>query len=226
MSILIVITFAFAVTDWIAVSTHNTKLEYLAKPATLIFLISWYASNLPIPFPGMGIWFGLGLIFSLAGDIFLMLPGDHFIKGLVAFLIAHIAYIIAFNLQGAVFGWASALLALGIVILAVVIMRRIIHALKTKGRTAMIIPLIAYAVVLCLTFWSAATTLLRAAWPALAGWLAAAGGALFFMSDAAIAWNRFVGPHPGGRLMEMITYHLAQVCLSGGILIALGALLL
>jgi uncharacterized membrane protein YhhN len=223
MLILFAIASAFAITDWIAVSTSNKKLEYLAKPATLFFLIAWYASLLPKPFPGIGIWFGLGLLFSLAGDIFLMLPGDHFLKGLVSFLIAHIAYIIAFNLHGAVFGSTSMLLAIGIILIAGVIMRRIILALKTKGRTSMIIPLIAYAVVLCLTFWSAATTLLRASWPALAGWSSIVGGALFFMSDAAIAWNRFVGPHPGGRLMEMITYHLAQVCLSCGILIALGA---
>ncbi len=226
MSILFAITVAFVVTDWFAVSTSNEKLEYLAKPATLLFLTAWFVSLLPTPFPGLGMWFGLGLIFSLAGDILLMLPGDHFLKGLVSFLIAHIAYIIAFNLQGVVFGLVSLLLAIGIVIIAGVILRRIILALKSKDRTSMIVPIIAYAVVLSLTFWSTATTLLRAAWPALAGWSAAVGGALFFISDAAIAWNRFVGPHPGGRLMEMITYHLAQVCLSGGILIALGVLLL
>ena len=226
MMILLAITAAFAITDWYAVSTSNKRLEYLAKPATLLFLIAWFASLLPAPFPSMGIWFGLGLIFSLAGDFFLILPGDHFLKGLVSFLIAHIAYIIAFNLQGAVFKLLSILLAIGIVIIAGLIMRRIILALKTRGRTSMIAPLIAYAVVLCLTFWSAATTLLRPTWPALAGWSAAVGGALFFISDASIAWNRFVGPHPGGRLMEMISYHLAQVCLSVGVLTVLGALFL
>lgn len=225
MSILFVLTSAFAVADWFAVSTENKKLEYLAKPATLLLLTAWFISLLPTPFPGVGIWFGLGLLFSLAGDIFLMLPGNHFLKGLVSFLIAHIAYIIAFNLHGAVFGLVSSLLGISIVLIAGVIMRRIILALKSRGRTSMIVPLIAYAVVLSLTFWSAATTLLRAAWPALAGWSAAVGGALFFMSDSGIAWNRFVGPHPGGRLMEMITYHLAQVCLSCGVLIAIGALL-
>lgn len=226
MTILFGITAAFALTDWYAVSKRNKKLEYLAKPATLLFLIVWFGCHLPKPIPSIGVWFGLGLVFSLAGDIFLMLPGDHFLKGLISFLIAHIAYIIAFNLQGAVFELLSILLAIGIVIIAGVIMRRIILALKTKGRSSMIVPLVVYAVVLSLTFWSAATTLLRATWPTLAGWLAAVGGALFFLSDSAIAWNRFVGPHLGGRLMEMVMYHLAQICLSGGVLIALGVLLL
>ena len=38
-----------------------------------------------------------GLIFSLVGDVFLMLPSDRFIAGLVSFLIAHIFYILAFT---------------------------------------------------------------------------------------------------------------------------------
>ena len=37
-----------------------------------------------------------GLVFSLAGDVFLMLPSDRFVAGLVAFLIAHLFYIAAF----------------------------------------------------------------------------------------------------------------------------------
>jgi hypothetical protein len=38
----------------------------------------------------------LGLIFSLAGDIFLMLPTDRFREGLASFLAAHVCYIAAF----------------------------------------------------------------------------------------------------------------------------------
>ena len=88
----------------------------------------------------------------------------------------------------------------------------------------MIAPVIAYAIVLSLTFWSAANTTSRPDWPPLAGFLALLGGALFFFSDAAIAWNRFVGPHPGGRLFEMITYHLAQISLSLAVLMAISTI--
>ena len=38
-----------------------------------------------------------GLVFSLAGDVFLMLPSDQFMAGLVSFLIAHLFYIAAFT---------------------------------------------------------------------------------------------------------------------------------
>src|ERR1041384_5570246 len=46
-----------------------------------------------------------GLVFSLAGDVFRMLPQDRFVAGLVSFLIAHLFYIVAF---GSEVGYLSA----------------------------------------------------------------------------------------------------------------------
>jgi uncharacterized membrane protein YhhN len=93
-----------------------------------------------------------------------------------------------------------------------------VESLRASGKTSMMAPVIIYAVVLALSLWAAATRMLHPDWRPIAGWLAAIGGTLFYISDAAIAWNRFVGPHPGGRLFEMITYHLAQFVLSMGVL--------
>src|SRR5256714_13232493 len=42
-----------------------------------------------------------GLICSLAGDVFLMLPRERFVAGLVCFLFAHLCYIAAFTTDGA-----------------------------------------------------------------------------------------------------------------------------
>jgi uncharacterized membrane protein YhhN len=39
---------------------------------------------------------------------------------------------------------------------------------------------------------------------------AAIGALLFYVSDALIAVNRFVVPHPWARPAVMVTYHLAQ----------------
>ena len=221
MTILLVVCLGCALLNWIAVAIDNRRLEYVAKPGTLFFLIIWFGTRLPSPQPPLGIWFLIGLMFSLAGDVFLMLPGNHFLKGLVAFLLAHIAYIVAFNLTGLVLSMTSMLIAVAIILVAGVIMRRLVTSLRTSGRTSMIAPVIAYAIVLSLTFWSATITTLRPEWSPLAGSLAVLGGALFFASDAAIAWNRFVGPHPGGRLFEMIAYHLAQISLSFAVLMTI-----
>jgi uncharacterized membrane protein YhhN len=222
---LLLLLFIFsALLNWTAVVLAKRRMELIAKPATLILLISWFVTRLPSDPPAIGLWFLGGLAFSLAGDVFLMFPEDHFLKGLIAFLIAHIGYVIAFNLAGPVLTLTSLLIALAVAVIAVMIMRHLVSSLRTARRTSMIAPVVIYAIVLSLSLWSATCTLLRPEWPRIAGWLATVGGTLFFTSDAAIAWNRFVGPHWGGRTFEMITYHLAQVCLSAGVLMTIAAM--
>src|SRR5690606_41962032 len=74
-------------------------LVYLFKPLTtvLILLLALLAS--PPVTPAYQWLIVLGLLFSLAGDVFLMLPRDRFVAGLVSFLIAHLFYIAAFAQQ-------------------------------------------------------------------------------------------------------------------------------
>jgi uncharacterized membrane protein YhhN len=223
VKLLLLLCIIFALLNWIAIKLEYRRMEFIAKPTTLILLIAWFVSRLPGDPPAIGFWFLGGLAFSLVGDIFLMFPDNHFLKGLIAFLIAQISYVVAFNLAGPVLTLTSLLIALVVTILAVMILQRIVSSLRTANRTSMIAPVVMYAIVLSLTLWSATCTLLRPEWPRLAGWLAAVGGVLFFTSDAAIAWNRFVGPHRGGRTFEMITYHLAQFSLSAGVLLAIAA---
>jgi uncharacterized membrane protein YhhN len=213
-----------AIVDWIAVARQNRTLEIVAKPATLLALCVWFGSYPAARSSTVGVLFLLGLVFSLLGDIFLLFPGVHFLRGLIAFLLAHLLYIAAFNSTGPILTLPAILLAVPIVIAALLILRRLIASLKEHGNEAMIVPVSVYALVLSLTLWSASTTLFRNDWSLLAGTLAAAGGVLFFVSDASIAWNRFVGPHWGGRLFEIVTYHLAQIGLAAGILISIGAL--
>ncbi len=73
---------------------------YLFKPLTtaLILLIAGQVSQPVSPFYQNAIL--AGLLCSLAGDIFLMLPSNRFVAGLVGFLIAHLCYIGAFTSQG------------------------------------------------------------------------------------------------------------------------------
>ena len=84
--------FSLAVVDWVAVARGWKKLEYFAKPATMVALLVFMIQNGGLS--GGMIWFTMGLILSLAGDVFLMLPKEQFIAGLVSFLLAHVTYII------------------------------------------------------------------------------------------------------------------------------------
>src|ERR1051326_4093195 len=50
-----------------------------------------------------------GLVCSLAGDVFLMLPRERFVAGLACFLVAHVCYIASFTAGGArQFSWLGA----------------------------------------------------------------------------------------------------------------------
>jgi len=217
--VLMILSLVCAVVDWFAVSRDDRRTEYWAKPATLILLLAGFLWVAPQSGGALTAAFAVGLVFSLAGDVLLMVPGDRFIAGLVAFLLAHLAYIAAFNLAGPVLTAAGLLLALIVGVVAWQVLRRLTSAMAAGGRRKLIPPVLAYGVVLSLMTWSAVTTLLRPDWHGPARWLAAAGGCLFFFSDTALAWLRFVRALPGGRTLEMVTYHLAQYALSAAVLL-------
>jgi uncharacterized membrane protein YhhN len=212
---------AFAAIEWMAVATGRRRLEYLAKPAALLFLIVWFLGKLPPPPSSLGIWFALGLGFSLAGDVLLLLPQDPFAGGLAAFLIAHLFYILAFNQAGPVWTPASLGLALVVLLLAALALRGLRRGMQARGRGPLFPAVTAYALVLAAMVWSAACTVFRPDWPPLASGLGALGGMLFFISDFALAWTKYVRPVPGRRLTVMVTYHLAQFALAGGVILAI-----
>ena len=96
MNIVLVLAFVFATLELLALQRNLQKLEYVAKPAVMICLFLWL--YLGTGLQGLTFWFGLGLVFSLAGDVLLMISLDRmFIFGLVAFLFAHVAYLFGFQ---------------------------------------------------------------------------------------------------------------------------------
>ncbi len=212
-----------ALIDWIAVARSNRKLEYLAKPTVMVILILGlvvYGQILP---SALGWLFLAGLLFSLLGDVLLMLPANRFIPGLLAFLAAHVIYVLAFNLEGLVLILPSAALAVLVTAVALPILLRVRRGLQAAGRLKLWPPVAVYGVVLAATLWSTLCTSLRPSWPATAAALTALGGALFFASDALNAWERFVNRFPGSRLLVMISYHVAQYLLAAGVVLAVAA---
>jgi uncharacterized membrane protein YhhN len=215
----IIFVVAVAVVDWIAVAKGWKKVEYIAKPWTMAALFLVLAlvgrfSSLPL------ILFGLGILFSLAGDVFLMFSDRWFIPGLVSFLLAHVAYITGFNIPLPVVSptWAL-LVALVLAFSAARLLRPIVAGLAAKGERKLISPVIVYGVVITLMLLSAMLTLFRLEWKATPAALVSVGAMLFFYSDAILAWIKFVGPIKNGRMMNMITYHLGQIALIAGGLI-------
>jgi uncharacterized membrane protein YhhN len=155
----------------------------------------------------------LGMAFSCLGDIALMLPFDAFVPGLIAFLLAHLCYIVAFRAgfrAGRGLRFAAAVLA----VFAGINLAGLWPLLPNDLR----IPVVVYVVVLALM----ATLALARAWvknaaipsaPTSARW-AATGAVLFVISDSVLAWDRFGGGLPAATLYVLSTYYAAQYCIA------------
>jgi alkenylglycerophosphocholine hydrolase len=206
-----------AILDWIAVAKKWKRIEYFAKPATMLALLAWLGVN--SGFQGPMLWFALGLLFSLGGDVFLMLPKEQFIPGLVSFLIGHICYLIGFNYTGMVLNAASLILLVVVLFTGYQVYRRVATGLQAGGNSKLKLPVLIYSIIISLMLFSALTTLIRSDWRIFAAVFASTGALLFFISDTTLALNKFVAPIPNGRVIVMVTYHLGQI------LIALGAAL-
>ena len=219
-----ILLFLVAVIDWVAGAKNWKKVEYVAKPAAMLVLLGLLAlvggfRSLPL------ICFGLGIFFSLAGDVFLMISYARFsdrwfLPGLAAFLLAHVSYIVGLNIP---LPEVSPIWSLGLAVVlalgAARILRRIIDGVRKKGLPRLVRPVGLYGTVITLMLLSALLTLNNANWNSSAAGLVALGAILFFFSDVLLAWNKFVKPIKNGRLVNMILYHLGQAALVAGVLI-------
>jgi uncharacterized membrane protein YhhN len=205
-----------ALVEWLAVYKNWRKVEYAAKPGVMVFLLAWLL--LRGGFQGPLIWFGLGILLSLAGDVFLMLPNERhwFPFGLGAFLLAHIAYIVGLNLPPAELNTVTLGMALFVTVTAFPLINRIVHSLRKKGLRRLVEPVRYYAATISLMLFSALVTLFRADWSLVPAALVSLGAVLFVISDLVLSWNKFVTPIRRGRLLLMITYHLGQMILIAG----------
>jgi uncharacterized membrane protein YhhN len=198
--LLLTLTLVVAALDWIAVQLERKPLEYLCKPLTIVLLIG-VAFALDVDDPSVRAWFVAALVLSLLGDVFLMLPADLFVPGLVSFLLAHVAYIVGMHVDQVSFGR----FLIGIAIMATYIATvgpRIVRAVRTGPDPSLAGPVVAYMIVIGAMVASA----IGVGHPA-----GVVGALLFCFSDTLIAWNRFVGPTTSAPVMIMVTYHLGQM---------------
>ena len=207
-----------ALLDWYAVYKGWKKLEFILKPLTMVLLFIFLFVNTD-GLSGVTIWFGIGIILSMAGDIFLMLPKEQFIAGLVAFLLAHLAYIIGFNQTLPPFNLAALIWAVLLGIIAAQLHKQILVGLIKQGKESLQKPILAYMAVIAIMLLSALITLSRPEWDTRAAITVSIGAALFVLSDAILVWNKFVQPIKNGRVMNIAAYHLGQIILIYGVVV-------
>ncbi len=181
---------------------HAQKQEYLFEPLTtlLIFGIALLGTGEVTAVYKTLIL--VGLLFCLAGDVFLMLPDRYFLAGLVSFLIGHLFYLGAFSSDTA--------LALSPWLAPLAIYGTLVYGMLYKHLGKMRWPVLAYMVAIMLM---ACKALTRYSTIETTGALIAAAGAIFFvLSDTVLAFNRFKRPftYTYARLLTLATYWLAQ----------------
>ena len=214
---LVGVSLAVGIADWIAVARRNTGAEFVLKPLTLAVLIA-AAAFLATGNPAWTAAFTIAaLALSLAGDVSLMLPRDLFVAGLGAFLLAHIAYVLAFN-RTAPPEPLTAIAAVGVGAVAVPLYLRMRAGMIEKAQREFAVPVAIYVVAIGAMVVSAIATAGRPEWPALNSAAAIAGALLFMASDSMIGWNRFVAEFRGADVAIIVTYHLGQVLLVLGLL--------
>lgn len=198
---LLAATALVAVADWFAVATSRRRLEYLAKPVVMVGLVAVAATLEPVS-QVERLFFVAALALGLLSDVFLMLPRDMFLAGLVAAFVEHVAYIAGFRARDLHVGLLAAALAVALLSVAVV-MPAVYRALR-KDQPSLVVPVIAYVAVFVVMVATAGGT---------GSYVALGGALLFFYSDALLAWDRFVTAVGWGRFVNIIAYHSGQALL-------------
>ncbi len=162
----------------------------------------------------LALWILAGLVLGAAGDIFLMFDSERsFLGGLIAFLLGHVAYVVAFARLVHPQRWIEgAMIAAPIfaAIAAAIVLRWLWPRLG-----AMRGPVIVYvAVISTMLVGGIAAAAHDHVLGARAGWLAAAGAATFYASDLAVAREKFVARDTWNRVIGLPVYYGAQLLIA------------
>jgi alkenylglycerophosphocholine hydrolase len=171
-------------------------LRLAVKPVPALCLLGWVLTARPDRY---GVLVAVGLGVSAVGDLLLEVPADLFVFGLLAFLVAHLAYIAATLTDAR----RPALLRA----LPFVAWCGALYAWLLPGMGDLAAPVGVYVVVICAMLWRMAAR----ADGALPTTLALLGAISFAVSDSVIAVRKFDGDFVGAREAIMALYWLGQL---------------
>ena len=184
-------------------------LNLITKPLLMILLGGYFVVLVGNHNNKLRLIIILALIGSWFGDTFLMFQNSNplfFMLGLGSFLLAHVAYIIAFN------RYDNTVTKRGVYLITTLFIGYILVLanLLWPGLGEMKIPVIAYAIVIT----AMGVTGFIKNWKV--NKLILIGVILFIISDSLIAYTKFVEPVGMSRLLIMSTYITAQFLIIKG----------
>lgn len=177
------------------------RLFYFAKPLTTAILLTLALTGDGTAGNLYRALVAAGLLFALAGDVFLMLPEDRFIQGVASFMVTHVFYIAAFACVDG-FKWGPEPLV------PLLVCGAALYMTLYRRLGNMKLPVLAYCAVILAMVWQAVNGWIEGSWPG-AG-MAALGAVLFMISDSVLALDKFRAPHRAAQLVVLSSYYAAQ----------------
>ena len=181
-------------------------LRMVTKPIPVLCLALWVSF-----LPRRGRYqqaVALGLLLCALGDILLEASDATFLFGLIAFLLGHVAYIVAFTRDSRRFFPLGAGLAFGYGVL-------VYAYLTTAGDLgAMAVPVLVYMLVICAMAWRAAARVGVAEIVRASAWAGLAGALFFTASDTVLSLRMFDTPVNLGGVTVMLTYWIGQTLIA------------
>lgn len=184
-------------------------LVYLFKPlATLLLILlaflGWKSCR-----TAASRWIVVGLVLSFIGDVLLIWPNQYFLPGLVAFLLTHIAYLVAFtrdcNFPARFMVWLAYLaIAVGFYVF-----------LLPTVPSGLRIPVAIYAAFLSTMAGQAMGRFF--ALKNASAQSAAIGALLFLISDLLLAFHHFRQPLLYATILILLPYYLGQWLIASSI---------
>jgi uncharacterized membrane protein YhhN len=202
----------------VAAEAKRSRVRFVAKPiASLAFVAVPLVGNAIAGGDDAVRWIAIGLVLGAIGDV-LLLWERAFLGGLVAFLLGHVAYVVAFATWVPPADWIAgatiAGVALPIVAGGAALAWLWRHLGKTERGPAMHGPVIAYVAVITAMVIGAAAVAGAGDLPLDARRLVLAGALLFFASDLAVARDKFVAAGFVNRAWGLPAYYAAQLLIA------------
>ncbi len=175
--------------------SHTQSRIFVFKPLTTVLLIALALTGGAIR-SNYGSLVVVAMVFSLFGDIFLMLPKDRFLQGLLNFLVAHVLLIFAFTLDWPGVTWG--------LFLAVAVAALGMYLALASHLGRMKAPVTVYISVIGVMVWVGCERWLGTG--SVSGLLAGTGAILFMFSDSVLGLNRFRASFRSADLIVLSSY--------------------
>lgn len=178
-------------------------IHYIFKPLTMALIISLAVISSSHIYSSYKYLILAALIFSFLGDVFLMLPSNKFIQGMLTFLAAHILYSLAFVQNVEVYHY--------LILILILIYAVIIYLVLYKKLDKLRIPVLLYVIAVAIMGWLAVNRYLN--FHDTKSLCVLIGGSLFLLSDSAWAINRFRKEFRAAEVIILGSYFSAQLLL-------------